>query len=79
MTWVGLSVNAVTGSMLFAADASKRAGSPTFITKLALIAVGIATLVLIKRDLFDGHGNPGDVSRRARRWRLCRSWSGAAR
>ena len=26
---------------------SKRAGSPTFITKLALIAVGIATLVLI--------------------------------
>jgi hypothetical protein len=79
VTWIGLAVNAVTGSMLFAADASKRAGSPTFITKLVLIAVGIATLVLIKRDLFDGHGDPGDVSRRARRLALVSIlvWSGA--
>ena len=67
VTWIGLAVNAVTGSMLFVADATKRAGSPTFYTKLVLIALGVWTLVLIRREIF-GAGRPPDaVSDTARR------------
>jgi len=70
VTWIGLVVNAVTGSMLFVADATTRAVSPTFITKLVLIAVGVATLVLIRRDLFGAGPAPDDVGRRVRRLAL---------
>ena len=70
VTWFGLVVNAITGSMLFAADASKRAASVTFMTKLILIAAGVATLVLIRKDLFGPGHDTADVSVRARRLAL---------
>ena len=70
VTWLGLTVNAITGSMLFVADATKRAASPTFMTKLVLIAAGVATLVLIRKDLFGAGHEPDEVSHKARRLAL---------
>ena len=49
--WVGFAVNAVTGSMLFAASATERVTSIPFLTKLALIALGIITIFRIRRHV----------------------------
>jgi hypothetical protein len=51
--WGGFWLNAITGSMLFAADATGRGTSALFLTKLLFVAVGVATMVLIRRAVFD--------------------------
>ena len=51
--WIGLAINAITGSLLFAADATARGTSLLFLAKLVCVAFGIATIVLIKRTVFD--------------------------
>ena len=56
--WGAFWLNLVTGTMLFIADATKRATQPLFLVKLALVALGIVTIVLIKRSLFDGRDEP---------------------
>jgi hypothetical protein len=56
--WAGLALNAVTGSMLFVADATKRATQPMFLLKLTLIAVGVVTLVMLKRYVYSDRGEP---------------------
>ena len=63
--WGGLIVNGVTGTMLFMADATKRGTSTIFLVKLALVAVGIATVVMIKRSLH-GSGAPVAVNETTR-------------
>ena len=67
MIWAGLSVNVVTGLMLFVADATKRGPSAIFWVKLSLIAVGVVTVVLINRDLNGGKTEPAVVSRSLKR------------
>jgi hypothetical protein len=67
--WGAFWLNLVTGTMLFIADATKRATQPLFLVKLTLVALGIVTLVLIKRSMFDGRQEPvvitGSVKRLA--------------
>jgi len=65
--WGAFWLNLVTGTMLFIADASKRATQPLFLVKLLLVASGIATIVLIRRRLFDGAKEPIVISGAARR------------
>ena len=65
--WGAFWLNLVTGTMLFIADATKRATQPLFILKLALVAAGIVTIVLIKKNLFDGREEPIVVSGPAKR------------
>ena len=60
--WGGLALNAVTGTMLFVADATKRGTSVIFLVKMLLIAVGVVTIVMIRRDLYSGNGEPVAVS-----------------
>jgi hypothetical protein len=48
--WWGLSINAVSGLLLFIASA-RRAANPMFEVKLALVALGIAVMSLIQREL----------------------------
>jgi len=60
--WGGLALNAVTGTMLFVADATKRGTSVIFLVKMLLIAVGVVTIVMIRRDLNRGNGEPVAVS-----------------
>lgn len=51
--WIGFWLNLVTGSMLFAAEATQRGPSMFFWTKLLFVAIGVASTVLIKRAAFD--------------------------
>ena len=60
--WGGLALNAVTGTMLFVADATKRGTSVIFLVKMLLIAVGVVTIVMIKRNLYSGNGEPVAVT-----------------
>jgi hypothetical protein len=64
--WGGLLLNAVTGTMLFVADASKRGTSVIFLVKMLLIVVGVVTIVMIKRQVFDSSADPVAVSGTAR-------------
>ena len=57
--WGGFWLNLVTGSMLFAADATKRGTDPLYFTKLVFVAIGVATIVAIRRSVFDAPENPG--------------------
>ena len=51
--WGGFWLNAVTGSLLFAADATSRGTSLFFAAKLVFVAVGVAAMISIKRSVFD--------------------------
>lgn len=51
--WAGFWLNAVTGSLLFAADATTRGTSTFFFAKLVFVAIGVATMISIKRSVFD--------------------------
>src|SRR3954469_25649422 len=49
IVWAAFALNAVTGTMLFIADADKRAPELIFWTKLGLVAVGLITASMITR------------------------------
>ena len=52
MMWTGLAINAVTGVLLFIADALRKAEQPVFWIKLASIAGAVFVLVKIRRIVF---------------------------
>jgi len=52
--WAGFAVNAVTGVMLFASDATKKATQPVFYIKLALIAVALVITAMIRKTVVGG-------------------------
>ncbi len=55
--WAGFSLNAVTGSLLFIADASKHASNPAFSLKLVFVALAVVVLVQIRKRVFRNHGS----------------------
>jgi hypothetical protein len=59
--WFGFCVNALSGAMLFAADAPRKAENPLFDLKLALVAIGVAVMAVIQRRLLQAESG---VSRR---------------
>ena len=61
--WFGFWLNLVTGLMLFAADASTKGATRLFVFKLGLVAVGVASVLLIERVVFGG-----DPERAVARW-----------
>jgi hypothetical protein len=64
LMWVGFWLNAITGMILFAAQATTRGTSALFLAKLLLVALGMAITVLIKRTVIDA---PADQAARANR------------
>ena len=50
--WIGFWVNAVSGAMLFAADATTKGSTRLFVAKLALVGIGVGVIVLTKRALY---------------------------
>ena len=50
--WFGFWLNLVTGSILFAADAMTRGTSWLYLIKMILVGVGVATIVLMRRNLY---------------------------
>jgi hypothetical protein len=65
--WAAFYLNAVTGTMLFAADATKRGTSVIFLVKLLLVVAGVVTIVLIKREVYGKNPAPVTVSSTAKR------------
>jgi hypothetical protein len=60
--WAGFWLNLVTGSVLFAADATSRGTQWLFFVKLSFVAAGVATMVLIKRHVYGANVVPVVVS-----------------
>jgi hypothetical protein len=50
--WFGFWLNLITGSILFAADATTRGTSWLFLIKMLLVGAGVATIVLLRRHLY---------------------------
>ena len=77
--WAAFALNAVTGTMLFVADASKRGPSLIFWTKLAFVALGLVMAVQIRRRNFEGGAEPIVVNPSARRLAIVSllAWSAA--
>ena len=66
LMWLGFWINAVSGVMLFAADATTKGTTRLFMGKLALIALALAAMVAIKRLLYGRPARGGAVTRSAR-------------
>ena len=52
--WTGFAINATTGAMLFASDATVKARQPIFYVKLALIALALVVTAMIRREVERG-------------------------
>jgi hypothetical protein len=50
--WAGFWVSAISGAILFAADATSKIVSPLFGVKMLLIVLGVLTTVFIRRTVF---------------------------
>jgi hypothetical protein len=55
--WVGFWINAVSGALLFAADATTRGTSWLFIGKLFLVMCGVVVIVAIRNQVFGATPN----------------------
>jgi uncharacterized membrane protein len=64
--WAGFIVNAVTGLVLFALDATTKSISPVFYTKMAFIAIALVICVMQRKLFTDPHANkrPVDLNTR---------------
>jgi hypothetical protein len=79
LIWVGFWVNAVTGTALLLASASKRLVDPVFYTKMVFIFAGVAVLQLTRKRVFRRLGPDGALPDRARTlaWAALVCWFGA--
>jgi hypothetical protein len=68
--WVGFCVNLVTGAALFGADASSRGVQGLFFTKLLFVAVGVAAVVLIERQMYSSSTGQVVITGRSKRLAL---------
>jgi hypothetical protein len=59
--WIGFWVNAISGAMLLAADATTKAATPLFLIKLTLVAVGVVLIVMTRRVVYR-NGASGTVT-----------------
>ena len=50
--WIGFWVNALSGVVLLAADATTKAAAPMFLIKLGLVGLGVVVMALQKREAF---------------------------
>ena len=50
--WIGFWVNALSGVVLLAADATTKAATPMFLIKLGLVATGVALIAVQRREVF---------------------------
>ena len=60
--WAGFWVNAVSGVLLFAGDPTTKGTTAIFMWKLAMIAVGVALMIALKRKLYGRDIDRGGAS-----------------
>lgn len=53
LMWIGFWLNAITGTMLFMAQASVRGTSTFFLAKMIFVAIGVYSTMMIRRRVFD--------------------------
>ena len=69
--WAGFAMNAITGVMLFASDATTKAAQPVFYIKLTLIGLALVTTAMIRTTVTRATPLPSaDASRASRITRL---------
>jgi hypothetical protein len=64
--WVGFWLNLLTGSALFAADATSRGTQGLFFVKMLFVIMGVITMVLIRRQVYGARTDPATVPGSAR-------------
>jgi hypothetical protein len=64
--WWGFCVNALSGAILFAADAPRKVANPMFELKLALVALGVAVMAVIERRLLQAESSASSVDSQPR-------------
>lgn len=79
LIWWGFWVNAVTGSALLLASASKRLVDPTFYAKMLFIFAGVAVLQLTRNKIFRNPNPDGTLPDSAKplAWAALICWLGA--
>jgi hypothetical protein len=79
LIWWGFWVNAVTGTALLLASASKRLVDPTFYVKMVFIFAGVAVLRLTRNKVFRSLGPDGALPENAKAlaWAGLICWLGA--
>jgi len=79
LMWWGFGVNAVTGTALLLASASKRLVDPTFYVKMIFIFAGVAVLQLTRNRVFRSLSPEGVLpgNSRALAWAALICWLGA--
>jgi len=79
LMWLGFGVNAVTGTALLLASASKRLVDPTFYVKMIFIFAGVAVLQLTRNRVFRSLGPDDAVPESAKTlaWAGLICWLGA--
>lgn len=79
LMWSGFWLNLITGSMLFAAEATSKGSTPLFFLKLGFVAIGVTTVVLIRREVYGRNPDASLVSRAARNLAIVSlvAWLGA--
>ena len=79
LMWWGFGVNAVTGTAMLLADASKKLVDPTFYIKMIFIFAGVVILQRTRNKVFRNLGPDGAVpeSARALAWAGLICWLGA--
>jgi hypothetical protein len=64
--WFGFWINALSGVVLFAADATTKGSTWLFIGKLALVAVGVVVIVLTRRQVYGDSPDHPRITPRAK-------------
>ena len=60
--WIGFWINAASGALLFAADATTKGSTRLFVMKLGLVALGVVVIMAIRRVAFGGGSDGVNVS-----------------
>jgi hypothetical protein len=63
--WIGFWINAISGVMLWATDPITKGTTLLFMAKLAIIAVGVVLIVLLRREVY-GRARAAMVTRAAK-------------
>lgn len=64
--WIGFWINAVSGVMLFAGEATTKGTTWLFMVKLALVALGVVIIVFTRRSVYGRGGETPRVDGRVR-------------
>ena len=64
--WIGFWINALSGVVLLAADATTKAAAPMFVIKMGLVVAGVAVVRALDRRVFGPAVVPGVITPAAR-------------